>query len=109
MVSTANLHLYNAEGVRVRVGKWLSELEQTFYGSAVAYDKALQGSSGDLAKVLHRNVFMEGDAGDDKATEGSKLLERYVRRELASLSLTDGAAVLKGHIKFSRGHAADHN
>jgi hypothetical protein len=28
-----------AEGVKVRVGKWLAELERMFYGSSVAYDK----------------------------------------------------------------------
>ena len=57
-------HRVHAEGVRVRVNKWLNELEQGFYGSALAYDKALQGGAGDLAKVLHRNVYHgEGDEG----------------------------------------------
>lgn len=39
-------HRVHAEGVRVRVNKWLNELEQSFYGSALAYDKALQGGAG---------------------------------------------------------------
>lgn len=86
----------HAEGVRVRVKKWLTELEQAFYGSSLAYDQALQGGSGDLAKVLYRNVFHgEGDV------ERSKVLERYVRRELGCLSMTDRAAMLEGRIRFS--------
>jgi len=86
----------HAEGVRVRVNKWLNELEKGFYGSSLAYDTALKGEKGDLAKVLHRNVFHgEGDV------DRSRTLERYVRRELGCLSMTDGAAVLEGRIKFS--------
>lgn len=27
------------EGVQVRVGKWLTDLEKNFYGSSLAYDK----------------------------------------------------------------------
>lgn len=86
----------HAEGVKFRVNKWLNELEQGFYGSALAYDRALTGGAGDFAKVLHRNVFHgEGD------TERSKLLERYVRREIGCLSMTGRAALLEGRIKFS--------
>ena len=29
----------HSEGVRVRVKKWLTELEQAFYGSSLAYDQ----------------------------------------------------------------------
>ena len=92
-------HRVHAEGVRVRVNKWLNELEQGFYGSALAYDNALTGGSGDLAKVLHRNVFHgEGVAGEDAR---AKNLERYVRRELGCLAATDGKAVREGRVRFS--------
>ena len=91
-------HRVHAEGVRVRVNKWLNELEQGFYGSALAYDNALTGGSGDLAKVLHRNVFHgEGDVGGGRA----KKLERYIRRELGCLAATDGKAVREGRLRFS--------
>ena len=92
-------HRVHAEGVRVRVNKWLNELEQGFYGSALAYDNALTGGSGDFAKVLHRNVFHgEGVAGEDAR---AKNLERYVRRELGCLAATDGKAVREGRVRFS--------
>ena len=89
-------HRVHAEGVRVRVNRWLNELEQGFYGSALSYDNALTGGSGDLAKVLHRNVY-HGE-GDERR---SKKLERYVRRELLCLNATDGKAVREGRVKFS--------
>ena len=73
------------EGVRVRVRKWLQDLERTFYGNAVSYDKALDLGGAELVKALHRNVY-EGE-GD---VERAKALERYVRHHLASLALTDG-------------------
>ena len=91
-------HRVHAEGVRVRVNKWLNELEQGFYGSALAYDNALTGGQGDLAKVLHRNVF-HGE--DDALNARAKRLERYVRRELGCLAATDGKAVREGRVRFS--------
>ena len=92
-------HRVHAEGVRVRVNKWLNELEQGFYGSALAYDNALTGGSGDLAKVLHRNVF-HGE-GDAETLGRAKKLERYVRRELGCLAATNGKAVREGRVRFS--------
>ena len=80
------------------VNKWLNELEQGFYGSALAYDNALTGGQGDLAKVLHRNVF-HGE--DDASNARAKRLERYVRRELGCLAATDGKAVREGRVRFS--------
>ena len=92
-------HRVHAEGVRVRVNKWLNELEQGFYGSALAYDNALTGGSGDFAKVLHRNVF-HGE-GDAETLGRAKKLERYVRRELGCLAATNGKAVREGRVRFS--------
>ena len=67
-----------AAGVRVRVSKWLAELEKQFYGGATAYDKAMGRRGGEeggalpptagvassraaLADALLRNVY----AGDE--------------------------------------------
>lgn len=85
-------------GVKVRVGKQLTELEKQFYGSSLAYDKALKGESGEtLASALLRNVYQ----ADPGKKEAAVKLERYVRRELACLSLTDSAAVMSGNVRFS--------
>ena len=83
------------EGVRVRVRKWLQDLERTFYGNAVSYDKALDLGGAELVKALHRNVY-EGE-GD---VERAKALERYVRHHLASLALTPTDALMDGRIRF---------
>ena len=91
-------HRVHAEGVRVRVNKWLNELEQGFYGSALAYDNALTGGQGDLAKVLHRNVF---HGTDDASNARAQRLERYVRLTLGCLAATDGKAVREGRVRFS--------
>ncbi|KAK9908990.1 hypothetical protein WJX75_005649 [Coccomyxa subellipsoidea] len=85
-----------AEGVKVRVGKWLSDLEKNFYGSSMAYDKALQGE-GDLTEALLRNVYGL-DSGKRKRAEA---LAKYVQREVACLSMTDSEAVMSGQVKFS--------
>jgi cytochrome b pre-mRNA-processing protein 3 len=83
------------EGVRVRVRKWLQDLERTFYGNAVSYDKALELGGGELVKALHRNVY-DGDGDVDRA----KGLERYVRHQLASLALTPTEALFDGRVRF---------
>ena len=62
----------------------------------LAYDEALRGTRGNLATAFHRNVFQER-----RDVERSKLLERYVRRELDCLSLTKSAAIFEGRIQFS--------
>jgi len=86
----------HAEGVRVRVRKWLQDLERTFYGNAVSYDKALELGGLELVKALHRNVF-DGQGEEKRA----KALERYVRHQLASLALTPSEAVMEGRIAFA--------
>lgn len=83
------------EGVRVRVRKWLQDLERTFYGNAVSYDKALELGGSELSKALHRNVY-DGDGDVDRA----KALERYVRHQLASLGITPTQAIVDGRVRF---------
>jgi cytochrome b pre-mRNA-processing protein 3 len=85
------------EGVRVRVRKWLQELEKTFYGNALSYDKAMELGGGELTKALHRNVF-DGQ-GDERH---AKALERYVRHQATSLALTPTQAVMDGRIRFTQ-------
>ncbi len=84
------------EGVRVRVNKWLRQLEDIFFGAAQSYDSAIDKQTEDFADVLYRNVYAE--KGDKNY---SNALARYTLRELASLSLTDTESVLKGSVKFN--------
>jgi cytochrome b pre-mRNA-processing protein 3 len=86
-----------AAGVRVRVGRELTELEKQFFGSALAYDRALEGGEGaePLAAALARNVY--GGAPPAAAAAAA----RYARRELACLAMTDGDAVLAGNVRLS--------
>lgn len=81
---------------KVRVGKWLTELEMGFYGSAKTYDKALKGE-GDFKEALLRNVY-ENDKGK---IHHAKRLERYMRREIACLAMTESEAVMSGQIQFT--------
>ncbi|EIE25197.1 hypothetical protein COCSUDRAFT_40520 [Coccomyxa subellipsoidea C-169] len=85
-----------AEGVKVRVGKWLTDLEKNFYGSSMAYDQALKGE-GDLTEALLRNVYGL-DSGKRKRAEA---LAKYVQREVACLAMTDSEAVMSGQVRFS--------
>jgi len=112
-----------AAGVRVRVGKWLSELERMFYGAATAYDRAVGaipvgeggGGGGDtaatpsplpggapnaqaaLTAALLRNAY----GGDEARAGHAGALARYALRELACLSLTPSEAVVAGRVRFS--------
>lgn len=88
-----------AAGVQVRVGKQLAELEKQFYGSCLAYDRALKGEDGaeKLSLALLRNVYQ----ANKKKQPAAAQLERYVRREMACLAMTDSTAVLAGNLRFS--------
>lgn len=86
----------HGEGVRVRVSKWLRQLEDIFFGSSKAYDEAIDKQTEDFADVLYRNVY--GGKGDRHYCSA---LARYTLRELVSLSMTDDESVLKGAIKFN--------
>ncbi len=56
-MSIPTLHL-----TQVRVSKWTSELEKMFYGSAMAYDKAVKGEDS-MHDALFRNVYGEESEG----------------------------------------------
>jgi len=56
----------------------------------------MQGNQGQLAEALYRNIFQSQGEQDR-----SILLERYVRRELNCLGLTDAIALFQGRIRFS--------
>ncbi len=92
-----------AEGVVVRLGKWMKELEQSFYGSSAAYDAALAPDAppGALQAALRRNVFMGEGTPADAARAA-----RYVRHQLACLALTPSEAVMAGAWLRAAGAAA---
>ena len=81
------------EGVVVRLSKWMRELEQSFYGSSAAYDTAMapDAAAGALQAALRRNVFMGEGLPADAARAA-----RYVRHQLACLTLTPSEAVMAG-------------
>lgn len=84
--------------VKVRVSKQLTELEKQFYGSGMAYDAAMKEDPKEtLAEALLRNVYQ----ADPGKREAARKLERYVKRELACLAMTDSAAVMAGNVRFS--------
>merc|ERR1711924_257484 len=84
------------EGVRVRVSKWLRQLDDIFFGAAKAYDNAIDNHAEDFADVLYRNLYR--GKGDKRYCHA---LARYAIRELVSLSMTDPEAVLNGRISFN--------
>lgn len=84
------------EGVKVRLNKWLNELEQMFYGMSFAFDKSLTGDEV-ITGALLRNFY-----NDDKSKQKpAEILSRYVTRELACLAKTESEHVLAGNLKFS--------
>jgi len=95
-----------AEGVVVRLSKWMKELESTFYGSCTAYDAALAPGApeGELAGALRRNVLMTHAGGAEAAA-----LARYVRHQLACLAVTDSTAVMAGQISYMRARAPQYS
>lgn len=60
---------------QVRLQKQLTELEKQFYGSSMAYDKAMQGGE-ELWAALHRNVFLQAPSKQEAAAA----LARYTKR-----------------------------
>lgn len=85
-------------GVKVKVRGQLAELEKQFYGSCMAYDKALKKEGTEtLDMALLRNVYQGADGKEAVASK----LERYLQRELACLSKTDSSAVMSGNVRFS--------
>ena len=126
-----------AAGVRVRVSKWLAELEKMFYGAATAYDKALGspggggggggkeagggGGGGASSSFTARPFAPPADArralsdallrnvfGDDASKRPkANLLSDYVIREIACLAQTGSDAVLDGRLRFTGGGGGD--
>ncbi|GAQ87989.1 hypothetical protein KFL_003920080 [Klebsormidium nitens] len=94
------------EGVTMNTSAYLRDLEKYFYGAASAYDDATAptAAAGDLPQALWRNVLAEeGEPRELPAgprTRDAEILAAYVRRELASLEMTDSDSFLNGNIKF---------
>lgn len=93
-------HRVRKAGVKVRVSKQLTELEKQFYGSCMAYDKAMTQDDSlpkeSLSSALLRNVYQ----GDPTKKNAASRLEKYVQLQLACLSMTESADVMSGNIKF---------
>lgn len=94
------------EGIKLLVSKWMRELEKSFYGAAAAYDAAVApaASTNALPNALWRNVYAEeaSEMPSGPAAAPIQALARYVRRELACLTLTDSDAIMTGNITFSK-------
>ncbi|XP_038993494.1 ubiquinol-cytochrome-c reductase complex assembly factor 1 [Hibiscus syriacus] len=92
-------------GVNLLLTKWMKELEKIFYGNIVAYDAALlpEATKEELTEVIWRNIF--SDDGTSKpigaALRTVQAMERYVRREVSCLSLTDKSAMFSGNFMFT--------
>eukprot|EP00897_Mesotaenium_endlicherianum_P008185 jgi/Mesen1/7395/ME000388S06613 len=76
--------------VNMLISKWMKELEKNFYGAASAYDKAMQptAASDDLPKALW-SVHACYLWVVVNACLGLPAMARYVRREIASLAMTE--------------------
>eukprot|EP00891_Asterochloris_glomerata_P000456 jgi/Astpho2/456/e_gw1.00011.232.1_t len=85
-----------AEGVKVRLSKWLTELEQMFYGMSNSFDKALRGEE-DFVDALVRNIYGK----DETKRPDAQRLYAYIKRELACLKKTPSKQLLDGRVKFS--------
>ncbi|KAL1197305.1 hypothetical protein V5N11_004972 [Cardamine amara subsp. amara] len=92
-------------GVNLLLAKWMKELERIFYGNVVAYDSALlpEAKPNDLQIKLWRNVFSDDGTTTPEATDlkAAQAMARYVRREVASLSLTDKESIFSGNFSFT--------
>ncbi|XP_039011083.1 uncharacterized protein LOC120140118 [Hibiscus syriacus] len=92
-------------GVNLLLTKWMKELEKIFYGNIVAYDAALlpEATRVELTEVIWRNIFSDDGTSkpDAAALRTVQAMERYVRREVSCLSLTDKEAMFSGNIMFT--------
>lgn len=78
------------------VGKKIRKLAENFYGRVGAYEDALADSaeSGDLAKALGRNIFLDPDA------LSAEELASYVRRAAVSIEAQPAARIAGGIVQF---------
>ncbi|KAK1399690.1 ubiquinol-cytochrome-c reductase complex assembly factor 1 [Heracleum sosnowskyi] len=96
------LRVYNA-GVNLLLARWMKELEKIFYGSVAAYEAALvpEAKQDELQNALWRNVFAEEGLSIEDALQEVQAMSRYVRREIACMSMTEKEAILSGNFLFS--------
>lgn len=87
------------EGVRVRVSTWLATLENAFFTLVIQCDRSLDGAEG--AEPMDETLLKYVYAGDEAKREFARALARYIRREVASLELTDEESVLRGDFQFN--------
>ena len=80
----ASTNLYYCHALQVRLNKWLTELEQMFYGMAFAFDKSLRGE-GDLKAALLKNIYSEDTSKQRSADLLARYITRYSARPLSQL------------------------
>ncbi|KAJ3327008.1 hypothetical protein HDU76_012434 [Blyttiomyces sp. JEL0837] len=74
-------------GVKMNLGKIVSDLLSSFYGQTLAYDEGLYYGDAVLAAALWRNVF----AAKDVSAEQLEELVTYVRRQLQHIDSSEVA------------------
>eukprot|EP00892_Ulva_mutabilis_P008591 jgi/Ulvmu1/6103/UM027_0081.1 len=82
--------------IQVRVATTVTDLEKSFYGTALALDRALAGDE-QLWEALHRNAY----GGEDGKQAAAKLLSAYITRQQKCLEMTDSDALIRGRVRFS--------
>jgi len=75
------------------------ELQNAFYGSALAYDHSLGTDDALLAAALYRNLY-----GHEAKAQHLLLMTNYVRRELDAIDKMDFDKFLDGDWSFGSPH-----
>ncbi|CAN6465440.1 unnamed protein product [Victoria cruziana] len=92
-------------GVNLLLVKWMKELEKIFYGNIVSFDAAMlpDAANDELPKSIWRNVFSDDGTPmpNGSSADAAQAMARYVRREVACLSMTDAETVFSGNLKFT--------
>uniref|UniRef100_A0A7S4KIP2 Ubiquinol-cytochrome c chaperone domain-containing protein n=2 Tax=Guillardia theta TaxID=55529 RepID=A0A7S4KIP2_GUITH len=92
----AQKHLKNLGVGVLSLNARTRDLQNVFYGSAVAFDFSLGTSDALLAMALYRNIFsFDGDA------HHVGMMVAYIRRELNKLEMMDSDTFLGGMWEFS--------
>ena len=87
----------------LEIAKFTKEFQHTFYGSAFAYDQALQGDDCALASALYRNVFNEET---DAATVARAV--GYVRKQLQLVEAVDSEDFMRNGVTPWKAAAVAH-
>jgi cytochrome b pre-mRNA-processing protein 3 len=78
------------------VGRQIKRMAEAFYGRVRAYEDGLADDDDALRAALARNLYGTATATPDQLER----VARYLRRETASLSVQDAAALRAGTVRF---------